>query len=287
MLRKNQQRVHESHGRLKEFRELTGMAIKDVERIEQQIITLKETSKQDARVFESQLKDLLLAGEKRRHALEAQAAVQEKKTPFAQIGFDSSRGELVSGSGGSVFRSREERLPLSQLSEKQKRQEEDFRKLVSATGIDDVSELIESYTRMEEENFREFRYINEMTIQIAELEDQLSQLERDRQQLEEEVARNDQRHSEQQARTEEEKKSLEEQRLRTNSQIEELEGQLRDLLKEVCNLFYTIGADNLLEKTILKNEFIRIENFPDILRRIESRSLELIYAYSTIVSNVD
>lgn len=283
--------MQEDDGRLKEYREMTVHAAKDYDRIVQQIKNLKEVSKQDSKTFESILKDLVLASEKKKQTLEAQMGLREKKSGYDGHATDASKALVEANPGFSTTMTLKNYNPedrnVSKLStEAQKRQEEDFRKLVAATGINDVSELVDSFMLMEEENFRDFRCINEINFEIIELENQIAGLRTDRDQLAERVTQNETEQTTNQQQLEAEKQTQVEQREKVERFNEETEGKLRDILKEVCNVFYIIGADNLMEKTVLKNDFMRIENLPEIFKAIESRFLEMIFAYSTIIANV-
>ena len=276
--------------KLKEIKELTNFANKDTDRIEQQILTLKESSKQEAKLFEGKLKEIFVASEKKKVMLESQSGIKERKT-----GNFGNTSELNKGPVDSRFTVNQSTFKTScfedkgffkQTSEVKKKQEEDFRKLVSATGIEDVSQLIENFIEMEEDNFKEFRFINELNFEIHDLEGQVAHLKSDRNDLAVEVSRNTDSQLVQKRKTENEKKLLGDQREKISQMNEDTERKLKDTLKEFSNLFYLIGADNLLEKNVLKNDFMRIENFPEILRTVDSRFLEIIYAYSSILSNV-
>lgn len=281
----------DNEGRLQELRDLTAHSAKDYERISQQIKNLKENSKQDAKTFEAQLKEMVLAGEKKKQAIETQLAAKDRRTII-----HSPQNELLKAqadhTGGSCLGSTNKGLTIDGINsgrltlEAHRKQEEDFRKLVSATGIDDVSQLIDCFIQMEEDNFKEFRYINEITFEIQDLESQIASLRNDRNELEEQVTANDKEREAARARTESEKQSLIAQRERVYQANEETEARLKEILKEVCNIFYIIGADNLLEKTVLKNDFIRVDNLPEIFRTVENRFLEMVYAYSTITNSV-
>ncbi len=56
----------DNEGKLQELHDLTAHSAKDYERISQQIKNLKENSKQDAKTFEAQLKEMVIAGEKKK-----------------------------------------------------------------------------------------------------------------------------------------------------------------------------------------------------------------------------
>ena len=284
---KNQKKTSESEKKLREYEELTVYNNKDIDRIEQQINNLKETSKTDSKAFEQRLKEQKIASEKRRIGYEACITVREKKNT---LHLNDNRKE--SREPNSLIKSTcrplctDDRVHSRIISDTQRRNADDFNKLVFATGIEDVSILIEKFIQMEEDNFKEFQEINEINFEIQDLESQVAQLKLTQQELNSEVKTNNAMHKNEQETIDNEKKLLTQQRTKISVLNEEIELKLKDVLKEACNLFYVIGAENLIDKTTLKNDFMRIENLPEIFKTIESRFLEIIYAYSTITSNV-
>lgn len=269
---------------------MNNLANKDINRIEQQIISLKDTSKQDAKIFETQLKEMVVLSEKKKLVLEQQnGQVQKRNQGNNVLDMQSPHqdpGNILGNCQNSKNLAFEKLTNPKQISEFQRKQEDDFKKLVIATKIDDFSVLIDNFLRIEEENFNEFRFINETNFEIQELEMQIAQLREDRSLLLSEVTENEQKHQQIALKAENEKQTLISQREKISQLNEDAENKLKEILKEVCNIFYNIGAENLLEKSVLKNEFMRIENFPEILKIIETRFLEIIFAYSTIMSNV-
>lgn len=70
--------------------------------------------------------------------------------------------------------------------------EEAFRKISSATGINDVDDLVEAFIANEEHNFSLYSYANEQANEIERLEDQLKMMEKEKDDTQRENGSSDQ-----------------------------------------------------------------------------------------------
>ncbi|CAN0201395.1 unnamed protein product, partial [Hapterophycus canaliculatus] len=59
--------------------------------------------------------------------------------------------------------------------------DEAFARIRSATGIEDIEELVRTFVKNEDQNFSLFNYVNEQQNEVEKLEEQLHQLEEEEQ----------------------------------------------------------------------------------------------------------
>ena len=163
----------------------------------------------------------------------------------------------------------------------------DISKIKKATKLDNLEVFIEELKKLEEFNYKEMKTINELNNQVNDLETNLEFLENEKKILMDTELKGVQgtRYIFLKKLKEEKNQiqaTIDSQILIVNS----LELKLNAQLKETHKLFYTIGCDNLINRTDLKNDFLIKENIHEILRIIENRMNEVLFVYHLIVSKV-
>ena len=164
---------------------------------------------------------------------------------------------------------------------------DDLTKIQAATGINDPEELFTELGSLEQENFKQLSNINELNRQIEDLEAQLKVMKTERVELQGLENRNEASTRFQFfARHQNERSLLE-------SEISELEAggsneeaRLAAQLKELQNVFYSIGCDKLIDRNELKSDFLGRDNLYEVLRVIENRMLEVLFVHHLIISKV-
>lgn len=62
------------------------------------------------------------------------------------------------------------------MGEKIQKYEEDFAKIQAATKVNDIEKLLNTFIENEEKNFQTFKFVNELSNEIEELEKQTGEL---------------------------------------------------------------------------------------------------------------
>ena len=65
---------------------------------------------------------------------------------------------------------------VNAINEKIQKYEEDLAQMQAATGITDFGKLVDTFVKNEEKNFGAFRFVNDLSNEIEELEKTISEL---------------------------------------------------------------------------------------------------------------
>ena len=181
-----------------------------------------------------------------------------------------------------------ENINEMKIYENKLRVKNDINKIKKATKLDNLETFILELKKLEEFNYKEMKTINELNNQVNDLETNLEFLGKEK-----EILMDAELRGVQGSRyiflkkLKEEEEQLQIQNEGQTLIFNSLEQKLSAQLKEAHNIFYTIGCDNLINRTDLKNDFLVKENIHEILRIIENRMNEVLFVYHLIVSKVD
>lgn len=137
---------------------------------------------------------------------------------------------------------------------------------------------------MEEYNFKQYRYINELSKQIEDVEDYNRGLEEDKKELEDIESRTNLNRKDFIKVKEIEMQANFKAAEKTKAKTHELESEFKDAVNELENLFYYLEIDKKLDKYSKADPF-DIKNVGPSLGMIESHQDELMYLYNLVMSS--
>lgn len=155
-----------------------------------------------------------------------------------------------------------------------------FTRITEATGIADVDQLVATFVNAEDENYRLFKYVEELNQEIAKLEEQIG-----------DVKAEIERFKGQGANTDSQRKKilrdLEDRLQRTESKAEAYENKHATAMKTVHalklgihNIFVKIGCATSANKEMLGEEGVSEANMMQYLGIIEQRTNEILQQFA-------
>lgn len=165
-----------------------------------------------------------------------------------------------------------------------KHYELDFSKLVSATGVSDFNLLLDRFKDMEEYNFKQYKYINEIGKQIEDMEEYNRGLEADKKDLEAIEGKTNLNRKDFIKQKELEMQSNFETSEKTKLKTVDLENEFKEAVNELENLFYYLEMDKTLDK-YSKTDPFDIRNVGQSLGMVEATQDDLLYLYNLVMSS--
>lgn len=156
-----------------------------------------------------------------------------------------------------------------------------FALITEATGISDVDVLVATFVNAEDENYRLFKYVEELNQEIARLEEQIA-----------EVKGEIERYKGQGASTDSQRKKilreLEDRLAKTESKVEMYEAKYSTAMKTVnalragiFSIFNKIGCATPATKEMLGDDGVTEQNMMQYLGIIEQRTNEILQQFAT------
>ena len=244
------------------------------DRFNNQIEKLKQISQKKAKIFEEELKELAIISEKNLENIEY----------VSKFNLDSKQPDDIENDNN--FLKKQNNLickeEIEKLMKKHQRLKMDLMKLQVTTNIFDLPDLIKKFKFIEENNFKRFNYINELSNQIENLDININKLKQEKDDL-----------------LNMEKKSNLDRKIFIDKKIDIIEinnkksdsfilktssiqNLLKEANKEIETIFYYLECDHLLKKNNRDN-FLEIKNILLTLGLIEKKQLEILHAYSIIL----
>lgn len=159
---------------------------------------------------------------------------------------------------------------------------EAFEKIQTATGIQDIDELVSNFVDAEDKNFSLFNYINEMNQEIEKLEEHIDEIKGEIEEYKAGGVVSD-------TMRKKELKNMEEklQRMETKADLyekkyEEAMKTVNTLKAGVWNIFNKIGCNTPSIRELLGEGNVTEANLMQYLGIVEQRSNELLQAYATV-----
>ncbi|CBJ49101.1 outer dynein arm docking complex protein like [Ectocarpus siliculosus] len=157
--------------------------------------------------------------------------------------------------------------------------EEAFARIRSATGIEDIEELVRTFVKNEDQNFSLFNYVNEQQNEVEKLEEQLHQLQEEEQKFTQESGSDVHQHKQA-------LKDLEAKLVHTEAASEKYEVRCSeasltiDALKDgVQNLFGRVFGGEALPETVSGGS-VTDSNMMTFLGMIEEKTNSLLQAFA-------
>ena len=161
-------------------------AYEDRDRANEQIENLKQQAKRETGEFERDLKDLSQTMVKSQKALEFMQMAKNRQQE------DERRAEAEAEElRRQAQKAKADKDPSKIVKSTVEKYEEDLAKIQAATNITDFAKLIATFRKNEEKNYNTFKYVNDLSNQIEELEKTISELKEERAKYEDEPVQKD------------------------------------------------------------------------------------------------
>ena len=253
--------------------EAANAAYEDRDRAQKSLEDLKKQAEKEEQEFEREWRELNNVLEKDKKMKELIRMKQQER----------ERTELATPAHAEEESTRKRKAPTaSQLNaERVRSYEEAFTKIQSATQIRDINELVNSFIQAEEKNFTLFRFVNEVSNDIENLESQIQEMQLEIESFKgRDIGVNSQRKKQ--------LKELEEKLDKYENKAEMYELKASHDLKTLAALkiaiqqmFRTAGCDQAYATEFLGSA-VTESNIRPYLGMIEQRASELMHAYTIV-----
>lgn len=204
--------------------ETANTAYEERDKSNDQIQNLKQQAKRESQDFEKDLKELSQIMEKNKKAIDY-IKMSEKNQGENQL-HEESTDQINKNKPQRIFKDK----MISQGNiDKINKYKEEFAKIQAATQIKDFDKLINTFVKNEEENFSMFKYLNEQSNDIEELEKVVTDLKKEKDTLEGQGSTVD-------AQRRKHLKELEEKLSRSEIKSEEYEYKYHEAIKTISSL---------------------------------------------------
>lgn len=159
---------------------------------------------------------------------------------------------------------------------------EAFEKIQTATGIQDIDELVTNFVDAEDKNFSLFNYINEMNQEIEKLEEHIEEIRGEIETYKAGGVVTDTMRKKELKNMEEKLQRMEAKADLYEKKYEEAMKTVNTLKAGVWNIFNKIGCNTPSIRELLGEGNVTEANLMQYLGVVEQRSNELLQAYATV-----
>ena len=241
-------------------------AYEDRDRAQDQLSSLKQTAEKEQVDFEKEWKELNTLIEKDKKMKDFLKLRQNERD-------EGELSEMQKSENESFKRGPSPQVPEGRI----KNYEEAFNKIQSATGVQDIDLLVNSFIKAEEKNFKLFKFVNEVSNDIESLEKQIQGLQ---------IEISNYNEKEQATGLRKKKLQLEEKRNKLSKKCEMYEVKYQEtskiisiLKEEVMKIFQTIECQSQLAYEFI-GDTVTESNLEQYLTLIEQRASEIFQAYA-------
>ncbi|EGR27781.1 hypothetical protein IMG5_189050, partial [Ichthyophthirius multifiliis] len=278
LYKKLEKELHEKRKQMANIIETANTAYEERDKANDQIQNLKMLAKKESENFEKDLRDLSHIMEKNKKALDY-IKLTEKNRDETKINNDMLDSEKLNRNNNQKLY--KDRNINQAMLDKIQKYEEDFAKIQAATKVTDFEKLVSIFIKNEEKNFQMFKYVNELSNEIEDLEKQIAE-----QNLEIEHYQGGTNLDVQYKRK---IKDFEENMVRAEVKSEQFEFRRHDaqkLINSLTNwidtLFNTIECDKAFAKEMAGSHTVTDGNMMIFLGIIEDKVNQILQAYSAI-----
>ena len=278
--KKLEKELNEKKKEMANIIEVSNSAYESRDEAQSKMAELKEKSEKELSSFETELRELSRQIEQDRKMKAFMNLKQDKVGDMNK----EEEGKLKKQKKKGQWDYAKDKVHAQVNMEKVQSYEEAFAKIQSATGISDIDELVNTFIKVEDQNFSLFNYVNELNNEIEKLEEQISDIKNEIE-----------KHKGQGASTDNQRKKilkdLEEKLSRTESKAEQYEVKfnenmtvVNDLKSGIQSLFSRIGCSTSQLSEMLGNQGVTESNMMQYLGIIEQRTNEILQGYSTVAA---
>ncbi|KAL4455785.1 hypothetical protein ABPG74_003195 [Tetrahymena malaccensis] len=278
LYKKLEKELHEKRKQMANIIETANTAYEERDRANDQIQNLKMLAKKESENFEKDLRELSHIMEKNKKALDY-IKLTEKNRDDNKLNNDLLDSDKFARTTSQKLY--KDRNGNQHQSEKIQRFEEDFAKIQAATKVNDFEKLVNTFIENEEKNFQTFKFVNELSNEIEELEKQIGELRSELDQYK--------GGSNMDIQYKRKIKEFEEVMTRAENKSESYEFKRHDaqkLINSLTNwietLFNTIECDKKVAKELAGSHSVTDGNMMVFLGIIETKVNQIVQAFSAI-----
>eukprot|EP00967_Tisochrysis_lutea_P023831 scaffold27379_cov24-Tisochrysis_lutea.AAC.1 len=175
--KKMQNNLAEKKKKMADIIEVANVAYEARDRAHAEINNLRAQAEKEQAEFEVQWKELGLQLEEDRRRQEALARERAKALTEANKSAEDDALNKASAKGGRGSSNGND--DVASGMEKVASYEEAFAQIQTATGIEDIDQLVNNFIENEDGNFKMFNYLNELNSDIEKAEDAIQELKKD------------------------------------------------------------------------------------------------------------
>eukprot|EP00904_Undaria_pinnatifida_P008244 jgi/Undpi1/454/HiC_scaffold_1.g00450.m1 len=256
------------------------------DKAQSEMMALRQQAEKDRAEFDAEWKELgkLIAQDRKLRETLRQRQLDRNRDLRAEgdsAGDGTEEKRLMSGSGGEDWGPGSKDRQQATFIQPEQSYEAAFNKIKEATGMTNVSDMVNNFLQAEEKNFSLFNFVNELNSEIERLELMIA-----------ETKNSIEKYKGQGVSTDTQRKKvlrgLEEQLATTESKADDYEARYQTAMKTINQLktgihgiFSRIGAgSNSSVEEMLGNQGVTESNMMQYLGIIEQRTSEILQAYA-------
>merc|ERR1711988_11985 len=265
--------------------EISNSAYESRDQAQQEMQALKKQLEEEQAAFEEEWKDLgrIIEADRARKQNRKTAAEIEQRGEMTVEEEMGMKKKLIKGTWAIA----RDKASMHVQAEKVQPYEEAFARIMDATNIHSIDELVDTFINAEDKNFTLFNFVNELTSEIEKLEEQIA-----------EIKSEVDKHRGQDVNSDHQRKKilkdLEEKLGRTETKAEQYDAKfasstkiLSKLKDDIQGIFTNIGCNVSGVSEVLGPGGVTEGNIMTYLGLIEARTNEMLSMYNNVVKQVD
>merc|ERR1711959_527090 len=261
--------------------EISNSAYESRDQAQQEMQALKKQLEEEQAAFEEEWKDLgrIIEADRARKQNRKSAAEIEQRGEMSVEEEMGMKKKLIKGTWAIA----RDKASMHVQAEKVQTYEEAFARIMDATNIHSIDELVDTFINAEDKNFTLFNFVNELTSEIEKLEEQIGDIK-----AEVDKYRGQDMNSDHQRKKI--LKDLEEKLGRTETKAEQYDAKfaqstkiLSSLKDGIHSIFSNIGCNMSGVSEVLGTGGVTEGNIMTYLGLIEQRTNEMLGIYNNVV----
>lgn len=269
---------------IKETIETANLAYLERDKAFHQIDEINKLSQKESKEFDVELKELVESAKRRFPETERTQQKSGRDNTNQQTDFVSVEKRQTNGRRESKNKKTVNQKSEQAVYKELRNFELDYHKLVVATGIENFDDLSVKFKDIEEKNFQQYRYINELSQQIEDLERYNKDLESEKEGLENIEANTNLNRKDYLLTKHQEIEENSDKIDTIMTKNVDYDKQIKEAINELENLFYYLNCDKMLNKYTDDNPFA-YGNLKSTLGLIEKEQDQLLYLYNLIIQS--
>merc|ERR1712070_377719 len=261
--------------------EISNSAYESRDQAQQEMQALKKQLEEEQAAFEEEWKDLgrIIEADRQRKANKAKVEEIGQRGEMTVEEEMGMKKKLIKGTWAIA----RDKASMHVQAEKVQTYEEAFARIMDATNIHSIDELVDTFINAEDKNFTLFNFVNELTSEIEKLEEQIGEIKSEVDKYRGQDVNSD--HQRKKIL-----KDLEEKLGRTETKAEQFDAKFAQSTKILSSLkdgihaiFTNIGCNMSGVSEVLGTGGVTEGNIMTYLGLIEQRTNEMLSMYSNVV----
>lgn len=182
--RKLEKELHNKRKDMANIIEIANSAYEERDRAQEKLAMLIQQAEREKSEFEKEMQQVSNLIEKDKQMRDLMKLKETEKSELERITLNKS--EAVMGASNAfdekrknkqMWSTQKEKIQTTVTLEKAESYEEAFAKIEAATGIHDIDVLVKNFIQAEEKNFALFKFVNELSNEIENLEAQINEMQ--------------------------------------------------------------------------------------------------------------